>query len=111
MYIVVDAVDESPNKPGIPSPREKVLQLMEELVDLHHPDIHICLTSRPEVDIRTVLAPLASHAVSLHDELGQRSDIINFIKSIVVSDANMRRWREEDRQMVIDSLSQKVNGM
>ena len=111
MYIIVDAVDESPNKPGIPSPREKVLQLMEELVDLHHPDIRICLTSRPEVDIRMVFEPLASHAVSLHDELGQRSDIISYIESVVVSDANMRRWRLEDRQMVINSLSRKANGM
>ena len=111
MYIIVDAVDESPNRPGIPSPREKVLQLMEELVDLHRPDIRICLTSRPEVDIRMVLEPLSSHAVSLHDECGQREDIINYIESVVVSDANMRRWRLEDRQMVIDSLSQKANGM
>jgi hypothetical protein len=111
VYIIVDAVDESPNRPGIPSSREKVLRLMEELVDLHHPDIRICLTSRPEVDIRMVLEPLASHAVSLHDEWGQRSDIINYIESVVVSDANMRRWRSEDRQMVIDSLSQKANGM
>jgi hypothetical protein len=61
VYIIVDAVDESPNKPGIPSPREKVLQLMKELVDLRHPDIRLCITSRPEVDIRTVLEPLASH--------------------------------------------------
>jgi hypothetical protein len=111
VYIIVDAIDESPNKPGIPSPREKVLQLMEELVDLHHPNIRICLTSRPEVDIQMVLEPLASHAVSLHDELGQRSDIISYIESVVVSDANMRRWRLEDRQMVIDSLSRKANGM
>ena len=113
VYIIVDAIDESPNKPGIPSPCEKVLQLMEELVDLHHPNIRICLTSRLEVDIRMVLEPLASHAVSLHDELGQRSDIISYIESVVVSDANMpvRRWRLEDRQMVIDSLSGKANGM
>ena len=111
MYIIVDAVDESPNKPGMPSPREKVLQLMEELVDLQRPDIRICLTSRPEVDIRMVLERLASHAISLHDEWGQREDIIDYIESAVVSDANMRRWRLEDRQMVIDSLSQKADGM
>jgi hypothetical protein len=111
VYIIVDAVDESPNRPGMPSPREKVLQLMEELVDLQRPDIRICLTSRPEVDIRMVLERLASHAISLHDEWGQREDIIDYIESAVVSDANMRRWRLEDRQMVIDSLSQKADGM
>ncbi len=111
VFIIIDAVDESPNRPGIPSPREKLLQLIKELVDLRHPDIRVCITSRPEVDIRAVLEPLASHAVSLHDEGGQRSDIINYIKSVVESDANMRKWRPEDRQLVIASLSQKANGM
>jgi hypothetical protein len=107
----MDAMDESPNKPGIPSPREKVLQLMEELVDPRHPDIRVCITSRPEVDIRRVLEPLASHAVSLHDEGGQRTDIIDYIKFVVASDANMRKWRAGDRQLVIDSLSRKAHGM
>ena len=111
VYIIVDAVDESPNKPGIPSPREKVLQLVEELVNLRCPNIRVCITSRPEVDIRMVIEPLASHAVSLHNEWGQRGDIINYIESVVESDANMRKWRPEDRQLVIDSLSQKANGM
>jgi hypothetical protein len=112
VYIIVDAVDESPNKPGIPSPREKVLELMKELVDLHHPDIRLCVTSRPEVDIRTVLVPLASHAVSLHDEGGQRRDIINYIESVVESDANMRRrLRAEDRELIIYSLSENAKGM
>jgi hypothetical protein len=111
VYIIVDAVDESPNNPGIPSPREKVLQLMTELVDLHHPDMRVCITSRFEVDIRRVLEPLASHAVSLHDEWGQRRDIIKYIKSVVESDPDMREWEQEIRQLVIDSLSQNVNGM
>ena len=111
VYIIVDAVDESPNKPGIPSPREKVLQFMKELVDLRLPDIRVCITSRSEVDVKRVLGPLASHTVSLHDEGGQRSDTIKYIKSVVESDANMRNWRVEDRQLVIDSLSQKANGM
>lgn len=111
VYIIVDAMDESPNKPGIPSPREKVLQLTKELVGLHHPDIRVCITSRPEVDIQTALESLASHAVSLHDEGGQRKDIINYIESIVDSDANMQKWRPGDKQLVINSLSQKANGM
>lgn len=105
----MDALDECPNRPGIPSPREKVLGL--ELVDLRHPDIRICVTSRPEVDIQMALEPLASHSLSLHDERGQRNGIIKYIKSVVVSDARMRKWRAVDRQLVIDSLSQKADGM
>jgi len=45
----------------------KVLRLVKELVDLRHPDTRICVSNRPEVDILTVLEPLASHAVSLHN--------------------------------------------
>jgi hypothetical protein len=113
VYIVVDALDESPNRPGIPSPREKVLQVMDDLLRLRHAntDIRILITSRPEVDIRTVLEPLASQSVSIHDQKGQRSDIISYIKSVVESDVNMRKWRAEERELVIESLSQKADGM
>ncbi|KAH9998796.1 hypothetical protein BJV74DRAFT_986617 [Russula compacta] len=92
-------------------PTGKGLGLVNELVDLRHPDIRICVTSRPEVDIQTALEPLASYSLSLHDERGQRNDIINYVKSVVDSDARMRKWRAEDRQLVIDSLSQKADGM
>jgi len=115
VYIIVDALDESSNKndPGIPSQREKVLQVMKDLIHLRHDgaDIRICITSRPEVDIRTDLDLLASHSVSLHDEEGQRRDIISYIKFFVESNANMQRWRAEDRQLVIDELSKKADGM
>ena len=111
VYIIVDAVDECPTNPGILSPRENVLRLIKELVDLRHPDIRVCITSRPEVDIRMVFGPLASHAVSLHDQAGQRDDIINYVKSVVESDANMRRWRREDRQLAFNTLSQNANRM
>ena len=33
-YLIIDALDESPNTSGIPSPRETVLQLLKELVEL-----------------------------------------------------------------------------
>jgi hypothetical protein len=114
VYIIVDALDESPNKLGIHTRytrREDVLSLIKELVNLRHPDIGICITSRPEVDIRMDLELLASHDVSLHDQAGQRSDIINYIKSVVETDRYMRGWRANDRQMVIESLSRNANSM
>ena len=110
VYIIVDAVDESPNA-GMPSPREKVLGLIKELVDLCHPNMRFCITSRPEVDIRTVLEPLSFPNVSLDDQAGQKGDIVKYIESVVESDPNMQRWTPGDRQLVIDSLSQKAKGM
>ena len=111
IYIIVDGLDECPNFPGRPSAREEVLELIEELVDLKLPNVHLCVASRPEVDIRAVLEPLTYLRISLHDESGQKEDIMEYIKSVVHSDRRMRRWKEEDKQLVIDTLSDKVDGM
>lgn len=110
-YIVLDALDECPNTSGIPSPRKQVLDLVKELVGLRLPDLHICVTSRMEVDIRDVLERLASHQVSLHNENGQKQAIIDYITYVLKSDENMRGWREEDRDLVITTLSAKADGM
>ena len=111
IYIIVDALDECPNFPGRPSARDEVLELIEELVDLKLPNLHVCAASRPEVDIKTVLEPLTTFIISLHDESGQRDDIIKYIESAVRSDRSMRRWKEEDKQLVVDTLSGKADGM
>ena len=111
IYIVVDALDECPNSPGAPSPRERVLDLIEDLVGLQLHNLRICVTSRTEADIQEALGPLVSHSVSLHDESGQRQDIMDYIISAVQSDRKMRKWRAGDRQLVIDTLSRRVDGM
>ena len=113
VYIILDALDECPNWPGIPSPREQVLALVKELVDLHLPHIHICVTSRPEFDIQATLTPLARHRVSLHEESGQKKDIVDYINSVVHSDSEtmMKRWRDEEKKIVVEVLSEKADGM
>jgi hypothetical protein len=111
IYLIVDALDECPNLSGTPSAREEVLELIEELVDLKLPNVHLCVASRPEIDIRMVLEPLMPIKISLHDESGQKEDIIEYIKSVVRSDRSMRRWKEEDKQLVIDVLSDRADGM
>ena len=110
-YIILDALDESPVTSSIPSPREEVLELVNELVGLHLPNLHICVTSRPEPDIQVVLEHLAERPMSLHDESGQMEDIANYVSSSVHSDRRMGRWRDEDKELVIKTLSEQANGM
>jgi len=109
VYIIIDALDECPNDFGVNSPREWVLEL--KLVELHLPNVRICATSRPEADIQAVLASSASHTVSLHGEVGQKNDIAHYVRSVVYSKREMRRWKEEDKELVISTLSQKADGM
>jgi hypothetical protein len=111
IYLVIDALDECPNDSGIPSPRERVLDLVKELVELRYPNLRLCITSRPEFDIRRTLEPLATQQVSLHDENGQKQDIVTYVISVVHSDRMTMRWRDEDKNMVVEKLSEKADGM
>ena len=113
IYLIVDALDESPNTSGIPSARERVLHLLKELVDLHLPNVRICVTSRPEIDIRDVIVPLTSLRVSLHDQSGQKEDIADYVRTVVYSNLEpiIRRWKKEDKDLVIEILSERADGM
>ncbi|KAH9963673.1 hypothetical protein BGW80DRAFT_1542385 [Lactifluus volemus] len=110
-YIIIDALDECPNTSGITSPREHVFNLLKKLVELHLPSLYVCVTSRPEIDIRLVLESLTQNCLSLHNENGQMEDIISYIKFVVDSDDAMRRWKEEDKILVIETLSENAGGM
>ena len=114
IYIIVDALDECPNTTGThgtQTSREEVLDLFQELVDWHIPNLYLCLTSRPEIDIRAVLEPTTPLQISLHDEIGQKKDIIDYINATILSDRKMKKWRREDQQLIIDTLSEKADGM
>ncbi len=110
-YIIIDAFDECPNISGRPTPRVVLLKLLKDLVDLRVPNLHICVTSRPEIDIKFVLEPLAYSAVSLHDESGQKKDIFHYVNTTVYSDYMMARWRDGDKKLVVKVLSEKADGM
>ena len=111
IYIIVDALDECPDVSGTPSAREEVLELVEELAGLEFSNVRLCVASRPEIDIRKSLELFKPLQISLHDERGQQDDIIEYIKSVVHSDRKMRSWRDEDKQLVIEVLSEKADGM
>jgi hypothetical protein len=111
VYLIVDALDECPDTSDLPSPRENVLLLLEDLIDSKFINLRICVTSRPEADIKGTLGPLTSNSVSIHDERGQREDIENYIKFTVNSHRKMRKWKPEHKQFVIDILTKRADGM
>ena len=111
VYVIVDAIDECPNISGLPTPRALLLDLLEELIELRIPNLHLCITSRPDIDIKIVLEPLAYSTISLHDESGQQKDISDYVCKTVNSNRKMRRWRDKDRKLVVEVLSEKADGM
>jgi uncharacterized tellurite resistance protein B-like protein len=111
VFLIIDALDECPDNTGMSSSREQVLDLINDLVGVTSNNLHICVTSRPEFDIRTVLESQTSLCISLHEQSGQRNDITEYISSVVYSDTKMRRWREEEKRVVIETLSERADWM
>lgn len=108
IYLIIDALDECSVSSLVPT-RNKILMLVEDLMDSQLPDLHICITSRPETDIKATLLPFRS--ISLHDEGGQIEDIEHYIESFVNNDGVMRRWKVANKQLVIDVLKKRADGM
>ena len=111
MYLIVDALDECSKTSDIPSPRFKVVKLIEELINLRSPNLRICVTSRPEIDLKDVLDPLIPSSISLHDQRGQKRDIEDFIKSVIYAHPDNKIWGEGHKQEVVDDISRKADGM
>ena len=111
LYIIVDALDECPNSSGVRTQREEVLEILKELIDLKYPHLHLCVTSRPEIDIRRVFDPLNPYDVSLQNQVGQMRDLAEYVKSVVRSNVTMKNWPEKVKESVINTLAERGGGM
>jgi len=113
IYIIVDALDGCPagNVSGGASAREEVLELIKEVVGFEFPNVHLCVASRPEIDVMKFLRPLKPLEISLHNEDGQKDDVAKYIKSAVHSYSETKGWNKDETQLIIDTLSEDANGM
>ena len=107
VYLIIDALDECPNS-GYPTARGQVLVIIQELMDLKLPRVHLCITSRPEIDIQEVLDPLATYNVPLPEQERQSRDVTDS----VMSRAHPKpRTREEDKELAIKTLTGNASKM
>jgi len=111
VYLILDALDECPTTSDMPPARKKVLMLVRQLTTSKYPNLRICVTSRFEPDLSVVLEPLSFRSISLHDESGQKEDIASYIKSVVHTDPKMQAWRDRDKELAINVLTDKVDGI
>ena len=111
VYLIIDALDECSNTSAMPSPREEILTLVTQLIESRLTDLRLCITSRPETDIKTVLGPLTFRSISIHNERGQMQDIEKYIRSVVNVDPKNRRWKQEDKELVIKVLTERADWM
>ena len=111
VYLIVDALDECPTTPDIHPTREKVPMLVRQLTTSKYPNLRMCVAGRLRPDPSVVLEHPSFRSISLHDESGQKVDIVSYIKSVVHTDPKMQAWTAIDKELVINVLIHKVDGM
>jgi len=109
VYLIIDGLDEFPSDSTLLSYREKLLSLLEHFVEAKFENVRICVTSRPEDDIQTILEPLAFRSVSLHNQPEQQQDIKIYIEAFV--DRRMKNLDQEYRHLVVNVLTKNADGM
>ena len=106
-FIILDALDESKE-------RKDLLALLETLNSWGSEKLYILATSRRERDIEETLKPLVTSEISLQSTLIDTlidNDIYTYISKRLQSDLKLKRWPENVREEIEQTLMDGAQGM
>ena len=105
MYIVLDALDESPRN----GPREYVLDALEVMRNWAVQGLYLFVTSRDEPDIRDSLDISATQKVTMQN-VGIDKDIADFISGRFDADRRLRKLLPY-RDKIQETLAKRAKGV
>jgi hypothetical protein len=103
VYIVLDAVDECPE-------RSRLLTVLKQIHKWGYDTLHLLMTSRKERDIEEMLHGLVSHEV-LMDKSCVDDDIRLYVSKTLDEDIKLSMCSVEEKEMVRASLMRGAQGM
>ncbi|KAJ5115984.1 hypothetical protein N7456_000332 [Penicillium angulare] len=92
IYLIFDALDEC-GENGSSEQRERLFELVNDLMGEHRNKLHILATSRPEQDIKDELEPLMTSTIDLEAHLAED------VKSFVVNTLNKHKFKRFSADM------------
>ncbi|KAJ7201096.1 ankyrin repeat-containing domain protein [Mycena pura] len=104
IFIVIDALEECPTLP-MPE-RAQILKHLECMVELGLSQLHILITSRPEVDIEPSMARMQARELDLKTVGAQAEDLRSYISSRL----EQANWCSKLRELALETLNAKANG-
>ncbi|KZV67559.1 hypothetical protein PENSPDRAFT_48455 [Peniophora sp. CONT] len=107
VYLVLDAVDESPHD----ARRTEVLPMLRKLTSLHLDHVRVLLASRPEGDIRKCLEDECTVSMDLQDAEPHERDMKSYIALVLTSYLDFGDWPRRLVDLACDTLQRKANGM
>lgn len=105
MYILLDALDESPRDKH----RGDMLQALVDLRAWSEPGLHLLVTSREETDIRDELDASREKTIPMRNVSIDR-DITAFISDHLRNNRRLRKW-EEHYDQIETALTERARGV
>lgn len=105
VYIVLDALDESPREKY----REATLEAVNDIRSWSEPGLHLLATSREEIDIRDGLDPKPEETIPMKND-GIDQDIASFISGSLRRNRRLRKWVDHYAQ-IEQVLKEKAAGV
>lgn len=113
VYIILDALDESPRNKHGKNLRRGVLETLVIIRKWSEPGLHLLVTSRDETDIRDVLRDdlhtLPDEIVSMKNT-SVDSDIASFVSDYLKDSRELRKW-EKYHDQIEKALTERSNGV
>jgi len=107
-FIIIDALDEC--REQVDRERNAFFGALTNMKDAIPGKYKLLITSREESDIREAMATIANVVLEVKDD-GVRSDICAHVTSYIDRDIRMKKWPQNVKDVVIQELGEKANGM
>lgn len=101
VFVVIDALDECPEKTDH-AKRQDLLNQIIELLSQHNTNLHLLATSRKEVDIQESLQALATAKLDIQTAF--RGDIALFVEQRLKEVPRLARWSHAIKAEVVSEL-------
>jgi hypothetical protein len=106
-FIIIDALDECPNTGD---ERRDLCNILEKFHSWAQPNLHLLVTSRKEADLCEALGSFVTlRPISVQDNV--KSDISKYVRSKLASDPDLRKWSDEIRTEIEETLVEGAQGM
>jgi hypothetical protein len=108
-FLVIDALDECKEEEG---DRERTMffEALHEIKGWVSGPCSIFITSRPEADIQINMDELGDTHLEAHGT-GVDDDIRAYVSTFLRDDLRMKKWPESVKDLVLQGLTEKADGM
>lgn len=103
IYVILDALDECVE-------RQKLLSLVQRLLNPKTSNIHILVTSRSDADLEKHLTPIVTAQTLVESSLVE-PDILSYIQEQLYNNPKLRRWPQKIRDRIESALMTGAQGM